>query len=207
MENFEYKKVGATLCGRPNNLPCRKSIRLKDYDYSSNGYYFVTICVQNREKLFGEIVGATLCGRPNNPDKIITKWLLELENKFNDIKIDEYIIMPNHIHFIIKRTGDHTGSTGDHTGSTGDHTGSPLRDIIGWFKTMTTNEYIAGVKCGKFIPFKGRLWQRNYYEHIIRNYDDYINISEYIQNNPLKWEYDKLFVSEGKYGSKKKERG
>ena len=200
MENFEYKKVGATLCGRPNNLPCRKSIRLKDYDYSSNGYYFVTICVQNREKLFGEIVGATLCGRPNNPDKIITKWLLELENKFNDIKIDEYIIMPNHIHFIIKRTGDHTGSTGDHTGS-------PLRDIIGWFKTMTTNEYIAGVKSGKFIPFKGRLWQRNYYEHIIRNYDDYINISEYIQNNPLKWEYDKLFVSEGKYGSKKKERG
>ena len=181
-------------------LYCRKSIRLKNYDYSSNGYYFVTICVQNREKLFGEIVGTTLCGRPNNPDKIITKWLLELENKFKGIKIDEYVVMPNHIHFIIKRTGDHTGSTGDHIGS-------PLRDIIGWFKTMTTNEYIAGVKSGKFIPFKGRLWQRNYYEHIIRNYDDYINIAEYIQNNPLKWEYDKLFVSEGKYGSKKKERG
>ena len=193
MRDFEYKKM--------QKLYCRKSIRLKNYDYSSNGYYFVTICVQNREKLFGEIVGATLCGRPNNPDKIITKWLLELENKFNDIKIDEYIIMPNHIHFIIKRTGDHTGSMGDHTGS------PLLRDIIGWFKTMTTNEYIAGVKSGKFIPFKGRLWQRNYYEHIIRNYDDYINISEYIQNNPLKWEYDKLFVSEGKYGSKKKERG
>ena len=199
MRDFEYIKM--------QKLHCRKSIRLKNYDYSSNGYYFVTICVQNREKLFGEIVGATLCGRPNNPDKIITKWLLELENKFNDIKIDEYIIMPNHIHFIIKRTGDNTGSMGDHTGSTGDHIGSPLRDIIGWFKTMTTNEYIAGVKSGKFIPFKGRLWQRNYYEHIIRNYDDYINISEYIQNNPLKWEYDKLFVSEGKYGSKKKERG
>ena len=192
MRDFEYIKM--------QKLHCRKSIRLKNYDYSSNGYYFVTICVQNREKLFGEIVGATLCGRPNNPDKIITKWLLELENKFNDIKIDEYIIMPNHIHFIIKRTGDHIGSTGDHIGS-------PLRDIIGWFKTMTTNEYIAGVKCGKFIPFKGRLWQRNYYEHIIRNYDDYTNIAEYIQNNPLKWEYDKLFVSEGKYGSKKKERG
>ena len=185
MRDFEYIKM--------QKLHCRKSIRLKNYDYSSNGYYFVTICVQNREKLFGEIVGATLCGRPNNPDKIITKWLLELENKFNDIKIDEYIIMPNHIHFIIKRMGEHTGS--------------PLRDIIGWFKTMTTNEYIAGVKSGKFIPFKGRLWQRNYYEHIIRNYDDYINIAEYIQNNPLKWEYDKLFVSEGKYGSKKKERG
>ena len=192
MENFEYKKVGATLCGRPNNLPCRKSIRLKNYDYSSNGYYFVTICTQNREKLFGEIVGASLSGRPNNPDKIITKWLLELENKFKGIKIDEYVVMPNHIHFIIKRTGDHTGSTGDHTGS------PLLRDIIGWFKTMTTNEYIAGVKSGKFIPFKGRLWQRNYYEHIIRNYDDYISIAEYIQNNPLKWEEDKLYVPEVK---------
>lgn len=191
MENLEYKKVGATLCGRPNNLPCRKSIRLKNYDYSSNGYYFVTICTQKREKLFGEIVGATLCGRPNNPDKIITKWLLELENKFKGIKIDEYVVMPNHIHFIIKRTGGHTGSTGDHTGS-------PLRDIVGWFKTMTTNEYIVGVKCGKFIPFKGRLWQRNYYEHIIRNYDDYISIAEYIQNNPLKWEEDKLYVPEVK---------
>lgn len=191
MENLEEKKV--------TKLPYRKSIRLKNYDYSSNGYYFVTICTQNREKLFGEIVGATLRGRPNNPDKIIVKWLLESENKFKDIKIDEYIVMPNHIHFIIKRTGDHIGSTGDHTGSTGDHIGSPLlRDIIGWFKTMSTNEYIAGVKDGRFMPFKGRLWQRNYYEHIIRNYDDYINIAEYIQNNPLKWEEDKLYVTEVK---------
>ena len=98
-------------------LPCRKSIRLKNYDYSDNGYYFVTICTQNREKLFGEIVGATLSGRPNNPDKIVTKWLLKLENKFKDIKIDEYIVMPNHVHFIIKRTGEHTGSSGDHSGS------------------------------------------------------------------------------------------
>ena len=184
MENLEEKKV--------TKLPNRKSIRLKNYDYSSNGYYFVTICTQNREKLFGEIVGATLRGRPNNPDKIIVKWLLESENKFKDIKIDEYIVMPNHIHFIIKRTGDHTGSTGDHTGS------PLLRDIIGWFKTMSTNEYIAGVKDGRFMPFKGRLWQRNYYEHIIRNYDDYINIAEYIQNNPLKWEEDKLYVTEVK---------
>ena len=191
MENLEEKKV--------TKLPNRKSIRLKNYDYSSNGYYFVTICTQNREKLFGEIVGATLRGRPNNPDKIIVKWLLESENKFKDIKIDEYIVMPNHIHFIIKRTGDRTGSTGDHTGS-------PLRDIIGWFKTMSTNEYIAGVKDGRFMPFKGRLWQRNYYEHIIRNYDDYINIAEYIQNNPLKWEEDKLYVTEVNNGSKKKER-
>ncbi len=113
-------------------MPERKQTRLKDYDYSQNGYYFITICTHNRQNLFGEIVGATLCGRPNNPDKMIEKWLLELENKFDGVKICEYIIMPNHLHFIISKTGDHAGS--------------PLRDIVGWFKTMTTNEYIENVK-------------------------------------------------------------
>jgi len=115
-----------------NKMPERKQTRLKDYDYSQNGYYFITICTHNRQNLFGEIVGATLCGRPNNPDKMIEKWLLELENKFDGVKICEYIIMPNHLHFIISKTGDHAGS--------------PLRDIVGWFKTMTTNEYIENVK-------------------------------------------------------------
>lgn len=62
-----------------NELPKRKQTRLKDYDYSQNGYYFITICTHNRQNLFGEIVGATLCGRPNNPDKMIEKWLLELD--------------------------------------------------------------------------------------------------------------------------------
>lgn len=100
-----------------NELPKRKQIRLKNYDYSQNGYYFITICTHNRQKLFGEIVGATLCGRPNNPDKMIEKWLLELENKFYAVNICEYIIMPDHIHFIISITGDHAGS--------------PLRDIVG----------------------------------------------------------------------------
>ena len=93
-----------------NKMPERKQTRLKDYDYSQNGYYFITICTHNRQNLFGEIVGATLCGRPNNPDKMIEKWLLELENKFDGVKICEYIIMPNHLHFIISKTGDHAGS-------------------------------------------------------------------------------------------------
>ena len=155
-----------------NELPKRKQTRLKDYDYSQNGYYFITICTHNRQNLFGEIVGATLCGRPNNPDKMIEKWLLELENKFDGVKICEYIIMPNHLHFIISKTGDHVGS--------------PLRDIVGWFKTMTTNEYIANVKNNIFPPFDKKIWQRNYYEHIIRDESDYIETKEYILNNPLK---------------------
>lgn len=162
-----------------SELSQRKSIRLKDYDYSQNGCYFITICTQDRQCLFGEIVGATLRGRPNNPDKMIEKFLLKLENKFPDVKIDHYVIMPNHIHFIINKTGDHTGS--------------PLRDIVGWFKTMTTNEYIRNVKNNNYTPFNKRLWQRNYYEHIIRDEHDYIRIAEYIKNNLLNWETDKEY--------------
>ena len=162
-----------------NELPKRKQIRLKEYDYTQNGYYFITVCTHNRQNLFGEIVGATLRGRPNNPDKMIEKWLLKLENKFDDVKICEYIIMPDHLHFIISKTGDHTGA--------------PLRDIVGWFKTMTTNEYIANVKNNIFPQFDKKIWQRNCYEHIIRDENDYITKTEYILNNPLKWELEHIY--------------
>ena len=80
--------------------------------------------------------------------------------------------MPNHLNFIISKRGDHAGS--------------PLRDIVGWFKTMTTNEYIENVKNNMFPPFDKKIWQRNYYEHIIRDESDYIETKEYILNNPLK---------------------
>lgn len=155
-------------------LPKRKRIRLEGYDYSSCGAYFVTICTQNREMLFGDIVGANLRVRPNAPDKMIEKWLLELENKYQNVSIDKHVIMPDHIHFILQQTGEHAGS--------------PLPEIIKWFKAQTTNEYIKGVKIGLYPPFDKHIWQRNYYEHIIRNQDDYNEIWQYIDENPFKWE-------------------
>ena len=151
------------------DFPKRKNLRLKDFDYSSKGCYFVTICTHNRQKLFGEIVGATLCGRPV---QMIEKWLLEVEHKFTDVKICEYVIMPDHIHFILSKTGDHAGS--------------PLRDIIGWFKTMTTNEYIRKVREKEYPPFNNKIWQRDYYEHIIRDESDFLEKAKYIQNNIYK---------------------
>jgi len=163
----------------------RHSIRLKEYDYSSNGAYDVTICTQNREHIWGEIVGATLRGRPNNPHTIIDKWISETENKFGDIKIDKYVIMPNHIHMIIFLLGE--------KGESGDHAGSPLPRIIEWFKTMTTNEYIRGVKSGIYSPFNKRIWQRGYYEHIIRDKAEYQNKWQYIDENPAKWAEDDYF--------------
>jgi len=161
---------------KPISLPKRRQIRLEDYDYSSCGAYFITVCTQDRAHLFGEIVGATLCARPNAPDKIVEKWLSELEKKYGGVCVDKFIVMPDHVHFILRQAGDHIGS--------------PLREIVGWFKTMTTNEYIRGAKSGLFSPFNRRLWQRGYYEHVIRNREDYADVWQYIDGNPQKWADD-----------------
>lgn len=74
----------------------------------------------------------------------------------------------------------------------GEHVGSPLRTVVQWFKTMTTNEYIRGVKNLGWTPFAGKLWQRNYYEHIIRNQDELIRIRQYIRDNPLNWQTSEI---------------
>ena len=160
-----------------NNLPKRKPTRLKGYDYSLPGAYFITICTQNRVKLFEmETVGNDLCVVPSPKNQIIHKWLKETENKFNNIKIDKYVIMPNHIHVIVVITERHAGRA--------------LQDVMKWFNTMTTNEYICMVKDDKFKPFDRKLWQKSYHDHIIRDEKDYLKIWKYIDENPLKWEED-----------------
>ncbi len=165
-----------------NELPKRKQIRLKNYDYSQNGFYFITICTHNKQRLFEfSTVGNDLCvvPSPKPPNNIIEKWLCETENKFG-IKIEQYIIMPDHIHMIvnIKPTEIQNAER---------HIGRSLQDIMQWFKTMTTNEYINAVKNGEIKPFVKKLWQKSYYEHIIRNERDYTETLEYSVNNPLKY--------------------
>jgi len=175
----------------------RQSARLKEYNYSEPGAYFVTICTKNRECIFGQItdVGTDLCVRPNPftcPEmrlneigKIIDKWLKELTHKFLSIQIDESIIMPNHFHAVINITEPDMGT----------HAGVPLHRVIQWFKTMTTNDYFKYKKkkqCrgGPMCPPK-KLWQRNYYEHVIRNEADLQQIRQYIINNPINWATDR----------------
>jgi REP element-mobilizing transposase RayT len=99
--------------------------------------------------------------------------------------------MPNHVHGIIIMNpvgADLRVCPG--VQKAGEHAGSPLPNIMQWFKTMTTNEYMRQVKANQWLPFSGRLWQRNYYEHVVRNDDDLNSIREYIINNPLKWDID-----------------
>jgi len=167
----------------------RKSIRLKGYDYSKEGLYFITICTHDREKLCGEIiynVGADLCVCPVLKSEVtaqmIEKWYFELEKKFKNIRCHEFVVMPNHFHCIIEITKIQ-----------GEHTGSPLPNIIQWFKTMTTNEYIKMVKENKLPNFNSHIWQRNYYENVIRNEERDFQIIKYIENNPIKWQEDKYF--------------
>jgi REP element-mobilizing transposase RayT len=153
-------------------MPVRKDIRLQKYDYSQPGCYFVTICTHNRQPLFVSFVGAHLCVRPPVDDSFLVKWLYELEKKYPGVEIDSCAIMPDHIHVIITITGAHIGA--------------PLQEMIKWYKTQTTNAYIRQVREGILPPYEKHIWQRGYYDHIIRNDDDLDQIRQYIQNNPLK---------------------
>lgn len=271
MENKQYNP----------HIHHRRSIRLKGYDYSQRGAYFITICVQDRACLFGRVADGQM--ELNEAGKMIEKWWQKIPEKFPDVELGEYTVMPNHFHAVVLNTGvgvgagprvrpcdtgdridaimnfdagensttgaeidrgagmdnvggadmgggadmfggtdmdggadmgrtrgsaptddnagdilgEHVGTgLGEHVGSgLGEHVGSPLHRVVGWFKTMTTNEYIRGVKTLDWPRFNGKLWQRNYYEHIIRNETSYLTISNYIINNPAKWDTDKFYVN------------
>ena len=249
------------------NIHHRRSIRLKGYDYSQAGAYFITICVQNRACLFGKIaVGAPLVGAQNNDSQndvsqnndaqnggaqndvsqnndaqnndaqnggalndvsqdddavqnetdggndcgrmndngrpqigrpqghaptvatmilndagkmIVTEWL-KLMERFPNIELHEFVVMPNHFHGILQIIDK---SSTDKT----------VGDMMDAFKSITTVEYIHGVKTLGWEQFKRKLWQRNYYEHIIRDEQSYKRISDYIINNPTKWFDDKFY--------------
>jgi putative transposase len=155
----------------------RRSIRIKDFDYSSAGSYFVTVCVNNRLCLFGDIIDHVMM--INAAGTMIGYWCNELSNKFQDVKLDKYVVMPNHFHGIIQIHGEYRGA--------------PLHKMIQWFKTMTTNEYIRNERQNAWPPFDGKLWQRNYYEHIIRDDESLNEIREYTVNNPINWKDDEMF--------------
>jgi REP element-mobilizing transposase RayT len=187
----------------------RRSIRLKGYDYSQAGLYFITICVQNRRHLFGNIQNGNII--LNDAGKMIdTEWK-NLKNRFPNIELHEYVIMPNHFHGILEIVGATTRvapifdtvvaqndndvvTQNDNVATTRvAPTNKTVGDMMDAFKSITTVEYIRGVKNLGWQPFDGKLWQRNYYEHIIRNEQSYQNISNYIINNPAKWQEDKFY--------------
>lgn len=171
----------------------RKSIRLKGYDYSSEGLYFITICTQNKEDLFGEIVNGEMI--LNGAGLMVEKIYKQLSIYFKNINFEEYVIMPNHFHCIIKIV-DMVGVPLVATQMSGNNRATTrvaptIGDIIGAFKSLTTVEYIKMVKNNQLPSFDKQVWQRNYYENIIRNERIYLKVMEYIEDNPLKWDEDR----------------
>ncbi len=178
----------------------RRSIRMQAYDYSQPGAYFVTMCTQNRVRLFGDIADGEM--DLTAAEQMVENVWEELSAVYTGVEIDAFAVMPNHVHGIIvlgEATADIAprvesvgaaprGRPGFGTG-TGQTQGSAptdpvgklsLADVVARFKTMTTRRSAQGVRHAGWPPFPGRLWQRNYFEHVIRDEPDLDRIRRYI---------------------------
>ena len=187
------------------NIHHRRSIRLKGYDYSQAGLYFITICCQDRTCLFGEIENGEM--QLNDIGKMIELEWLKLPNRFSKVELHEYVVMPNHFHAILEIVGatlvvapnndsgeNNDGGENKNRATTRVAPTKTIGDMMDAFKSITTVEYILGVKTLGWPRFDGKIWQRNYPEHIIRNEQSYQTISDYIINNPAKWAGDKFYL-------------
>lgn len=163
------------------DFPKRKHPRLDHYDYSTAGAYFITICTQNRRCLLSRIVGRGLAPAEIQYTAyglIAREQLLLLEQRYPSLKIDQYVIMPNHIHAILLLEE-----------TAGDSRRPTVMDIVCAYKSLTTRQ------CKKLLPVD-KLFQTSFYEHVIRGREDYNEIAEYIVNNPKQWELDKVYSNE-----------
>ena len=169
-----------------NKLPQRKPTRLKNFDYSSAGAYFVTICTENRCEILSRIVGGDVLDAPNNVEllpygKIADKYIHQLNNFYNHLTVDRYVIMPNHIHillFIHECEALENGAS---------RTSPPTRQHSAVSQFVSTFKRFCNKECGENI------WQRHFYDHFIRNREDYEEHVRYIYENPLRWYYDELY--------------
>lgn len=166
----------------------RRSVRLKDYDYSQEGAYFVTICTWNKDHVFGEIDSGNMS--LNEYGEIVNQEWLRTGIIRTNVKTDHFIIMPNHFHGILIVSDDCRGTL--QRAPTLEQFGKPVSNsiptIVRLFKSTTTKQ-INQIRNSPGDP----VWQRNYYEHIIRGEPELHNIREYIVNNPLNWERDDHF--------------
>ena len=153
-----------------NELPNRRNIRIENYDYSAPGAYFITVCTANREQLFWNGVGADII-RPHNVPlssngRIAQQGILQIPKHYENVSVDKYCIMPDHIHLILRIE----------PGLDGRMISAPtVSTVVGSMKRWVSKQI------GKPI------WQRSFYDHAIRNQQDYDEIWRYIENNPLKY--------------------
>jgi REP element-mobilizing transposase RayT len=191
------------------NIHHRHSIRLKGYDYSQEGLYFITICCQGRICRFGKIKNGKMI--LNDTGNIAQQCWLDIPQHFPHVELHEYVVMPNHIHGIVELTetgvvdecGDErrgekffalqnkcVGECGDKC--EGEKFFAPTAQRPHG-ASRTIGSIIRGFKIGVTKQLGGSIWQRNYYEHIIRNEQAYQNISNYIIHNPETWRNDQFY--------------
>jgi len=189
----------------------RRSIRLKGYDYTQAGLYFITICCQDRIFRFGHIENNEM--KLNEYGQIAYDEWLKLPKRFPNFELDVFQIMPNHVHGIMMLNDENVGAgftpaqnmTNPTNITPAQNVDNPNNDIgatarvaptipniVGAYKSLVANGCLNIFKSKNEIM--GKLWQRNYYEHIIRNEQSYQRISEYIINNPIKWTEDKFYT-------------
>ncbi len=149
-------------------LPKRKELRLQSYDYSQTGVYFITICTRDKNRILSEVRNEKPVLLPFG--FISEKYIKEIGNYYDNVRFDNYVIMPNHIHVLISISG---GSSGTPTPT--------ISQIVSTFKRF----------CNK--DFGGNIWQRSFFDHVIRNDEDYLRHLQYINENPKKWENDEYF--------------
>jgi len=192
------------------NRQHRQSIRLRGYDYTQPGAYFVTICAQDRACLFGDIANGEV--RLNAAGRMVSAAWTALPVRFPAVDLDEFVVMPNHIHAIMlivgaplvgaRTVGGVAGTVGGVAGAPPAHSpidspGATTRvaptvgDIVGAFKSLTTMEYGRGVRAHGWPAFRKHVWHRNYYEHVIRDEASLNRVRQYILDNPLRWAGDR----------------
>jgi REP element-mobilizing transposase RayT len=177
----------------------KKQYRLPDYDYSEIGYYFVTICTKGKKCCFGDVVERKV--RLSGIGEVVKKYWLEIPEHFEDVRVDEWVVMPNHVHGIIviekHKCRNETWYASrrnmiNHVPTNHGIKNNPMKlgaislgRIIRWFKGRVKYEV------GKLSNQKHFAWQSRFYDHVIRNEKSLGEIREYIRNNPMKWELDR----------------
>jgi REP element-mobilizing transposase RayT len=170
---------------------------LPEFDYSQPGAYFVTIVTQDRRMVFGQVVNGEMV--LNETGKMVIEVIDQIPEHYLGINVEVSVIMPNHVHLLFLITDVVAGPRACHSNQPID--GQPqgvapteerlsLPEIVHRIKSLTTNRYMIGVRDKGWPQFEKRFWQRNYYEHIIRNERDHLAICDYIVANPMNWEKD-----------------
>ncbi len=186
--------------------PVRSTLRISEFDYATPGAYFVTICTFRKACLFGQVtddrVSLSAAG------SMVAETWSQLPQHYPAIRTDAFVVMPNHIHGVLfladehLRRPHHEGGQAWEPAPTSEHLAAPpvnsesapalgLSDVVHRFKTLTTHRFSKLAHDRSLRPTYRHMWQRNYYEHVIRNEDSLQRIREYITNNPVSWAVDR----------------